>query len=200
MSYDPKQILDYWFGAEIPHEQVPEGTERWFNGGDKVDRECRERFGDWLDPARDGILDGWLETAEGALALVVLLDQFSRNVHRGTPNAFAYDERALEVARIALDRGYDRKVSPIARVFFYLPFEHSETLADQQLAVDKTREACATAKSEDVRKMCDMFADYAVRHLKVIERFGRFPHRNAILGRESTSEEIEFLKQPGSSF
>jgi uncharacterized protein (DUF924 family) len=127
------------------------------------------------------------------LALVIVLDQFSRNIHRDDARAFAQDEHARECAEEAIERGDDLGMLPVERQFLYMPFEHSERLEDQELALDLFRSLDAFEETHDV-------SDWARRHHAVIERFGRFPHRNAILGRESTAEEIEFLAQPGSGF
>jgi uncharacterized protein (DUF924 family) len=146
----------------------------------------------WEEAAR-GELRSWASTPLAALALVVLLDQFPRNMFRGTARAFASDAMALAVAAIVVDRRFDAVLRPIERVFAYLPFEHAEDLGSQRRAV----EMFATVEGG---VLDGSYADYARRHCEVIERFGRFPHRNEILGRVSTPEEIEFLKQPGSRF
>lgn len=198
-SHDPKAVLEYWLGPPVPEGTMPTTTKSWFGGGPTVDAEIRERFAASVAAAGAGELDSWLESPRDTLALLILLDQFTRNVYRGTPQAFAFDARARKVAREALARGHDRAATPVERTFFYLPFEHSEDLADQTLCIEKTREALAEAP-EGMKKFLEMAVDYAIRHRVIIERFGRFPHRNAILGRESTPEEVEFLKTPGSSF
>jgi uncharacterized protein (DUF924 family) len=188
----PDEVLAFWFG---PSDAV---DRRWFNGGAAFDREIAERFGATIDAALAGALDGWVSTTDGARALVVVLDQFTRNVFRGTPRAFAGDPRALRVASALVDAGVDGRLAPLARWFVYLPFEHAEDLALQQrsvalferLAADSGAHAEALASA----------LDYARRHRDVIDRFGRFPHRNAILGRASTADEVEFLRQPGSGF
>jgi uncharacterized protein (DUF924 family) len=143
--------------------------------------------------AAQGSLANWVGTAGDCLALVLLLDQFPRNAFRGTARAFASDALALEAARLALARGYDRDMLPVERLFVYLPFEHSERLEDQVRACELTRELAPFAETKDIYQ-------YAVRHRDIIARFGRFPHRNEALGRPSTPEETEFLKQPGSGF
>ncbi|MEM9684258.1 MAG: DUF924 family protein, partial [Pseudomonadota bacterium] len=147
------------------------------------------RFGEHLDPAAAGTYDAMIARPEDALALTILLDQFPRNIFRGSPQSFAYDAKALSVARQSLDLGHDGAVAPFQRTFFYLPFEHSEEMADQDRSV-----ALFEALGDDNG------LDYAVRHRDIVRQFGRFPHRNAVLGRKSTPEEVEFLKQPGSSF
>jgi uncharacterized protein (DUF924 family) len=183
MTPQATEVLDFWFG--------PRDEERaeWFRKDDAFDAQIRQRFGALVDLALAGGLREWDATPEGALARVLLLDQFTRNAFRGTARAFAGDALALEAARAMVVRGDDATLPPLRRVFVYLPFEHSEDMAMQR----ESLRLFGTLGREG-------FLDYARRHAVVVERFGRFPHRNAILGRESTPEEIEFLKQPGSGF
>src|SRR5262249_54362454 len=147
----------------------------------------------------NGHLDGWLSSALGHLALIILTDQFPRNIYRGSPRAFEFDHLARAWCIDGLKEGIDRKLRPVERVFFYLPLEHSEDLNDQSLCVSLFYDL-AGAVSPELKRPFSNFVDFALRHQAIIERFGRFPHRNAILGRESTSEEIQFLRQPDSSF
>jgi uncharacterized protein (DUF924 family) len=184
-------VLDFWFGER--EDGVARPRETWFQRNDEFDAEISASFRADHERAAAGELDDWLDTPRGALALVILLDQFPRNLFRGSSRAFETDARARSVARHALYRGHDTRVSPVERWFFYLPFEHSEELEDQQLSVILFEALGDDEASRNVQ-------DYAVRHMEIIERFGRFPHRNATLGRESTAEEEEFLRQPGSSF
>lgn len=183
-----RQILDFWFGAP-DSDAYGKPREVWFKSDETFDAEISERFETALGQAAAGAHDGLAETADGALALTILLDQFPRNIYRGTPRAFAFDPRALAVARQALEAGHDQAVAPFQRTFLYLPFEHSESLADQERSV-----ALFTTLG------IENGIDYAIRHRDIIVRFGRFPHRNAILGRESTPEELSFLEQPDSAF
>lgn len=190
---DPRaqQVLDFWFGAPGSPEH---GSARdlWFSKRDTTDALIRERFGTLIDAALRGECDAWIDTPRGALALIVLLDQFTRNAFRDTPRAFAGDDRALAIAAALVDRGDDRQLAPVERWFAYLPFEHAESLAMQDRSV-----ALFTALSADgLREPLD----WAIKHRDVIARFGRFPHRNVILGRVSTAEEAAFLQQPGSRF
>ena len=178
---DPQAVIDFWFS--------PESQARWFQSTPEFDTDCRDRFAGWIDKASRGDLDDWQETAEGTLALTLLLDQLPRNIYRGSSQAFAYDTRALAIAKDALDKGFDRELPKSRRFFVYLPLEHSENLDDQNRSVE------LFMADGDAMKI-----DYAIRHLVIIERFGRFPHRNAVLGRESTEEELAFLKEPNSSF
>ncbi|WDD94755.1 DUF924 domain-containing protein [Burkholderia sp. FERM BP-3421] len=194
-ALDPRarEVLDFWFGA--PHEAAFGAARKiWFDGGPALDATLRERFGALLDAAREGACDAWSDTPLGALALIVLLDQFSRNIHRGTPRAFAADAAALARARALVERGHDRLLpNPHQRAFAYLPFEHDETAASQREAV----RLCEQIRHE---AGCAGYHDFALKHADVIARFGRFPHRNAILGRPSSDAEQAFLREPGSSF
>jgi uncharacterized protein (DUF924 family) len=180
-AFAPSDILAFWFSDAVKG--------KWFGSGESFDAELRHRFGGLLQSAKLGALAHWAENPDGVLALVILLDQFSRNIHRGAPEAFAADPLALETAKQAIAQGYDLRLTPEGRGFLYLPFEHSEALADQDRGV-ALFEALGLEEA----------LDYMRRHREIIARFGRFPHRNAILGRVSTPEEIEFLKRPGSSF
>nr|WP_120010138.1 DUF924 family protein [Pseudoroseomonas vastitatis] len=185
-------VLNFWF---------PDGLSTmrpiWFQRDEEFDRQIRERFAALPDQALAGLLDPWMTTAEGSVALAVVLDQFPRNLFRGQPQAFQYDAKAREVARDAvLTRQYDQLLPPAARIFLYLPFEHSEDLAGQDRSV---------ALFERLREHPEHSApggtiDYAHRHREVIQRFGRFPHRNQTLGRNSTADELDYLRRPGAGF
>ncbi|HET9576423.1 MAG TPA: DUF924 family protein [Usitatibacter sp.] len=181
-------VLDFWFGE-------PRGPSRaeWFRKDAAFDAEIRRRFGGLHAAAAARELDAWRASPEPMLALVIVLDQFSRNLYRGDARAFAQDAHALECAREAVARGDDLGMLPVERQFLYLPFEHSEDLADQEIGVERMRSLEAFEETRGV-------ADWALRHRDVIRRFGRFPHRNAALGRASTPEEAGFLEQPGSGF
>ena len=181
------EVLDFWFGAPNSPER---GRTRklWFQKSEPFDAEVRTRFLIAWERAARGQLETWKTTPLASLALIVVLDQFPRNMFRGTPRAFSSDSSALAAARDAVAREFDRLLSPAERSFVYLPFEHAEDLAAQ-------RRSLALVHALDAEHI-----EYARRHYEIIARFGRFPHRNAILGRGSTAEEIEFLKQPGSSF
>ena len=182
------EVLAFWFGE-------PPGPSRreWFVKDPAFDARIRERFGALHARALARELESWREAPRPMLALVVVLDQFSRNLHRGDARAFAADAHALECARQAIARGDDRALLPVERQFLYLPFEHSESLADQDLALELMGQLDGFAETKDA-------SEWARRHRVIIERFGRFPHRNAALGRESTAEEVAFLAQPGSGF
>jgi uncharacterized protein (DUF924 family) len=185
-----EEVLLFWFG---PAAGRGRRDPRWFDKDEAFDHECRARFLGLHEQAAAGALSSWRSEPGDCLALILLLDQFPRNMFRGTPRAFATDPLALEAARHAVERGYDREMLPVERMFVYLPFEHSERLADQDTACELTKPLEAFPETADAYR-------YALAHRAIIERFGRFPHRNSILGRPSTPEELEFLKQPGSSF
>jgi uncharacterized protein (DUF924 family) len=160
------------------------GPRKWFVKDDEFDRQLRERFLGLHEQAARGALAGWRDQAESALALVLLLDQFPRNAFRGTARMYATDALARHEADRAVVAGFDRQVAPALRIFFYLPFEHSESLADQERSV---------ALQQDMSELLK----YALEHRDIVRCFGRFPHRNAILGRESTAEELAFLESGG---
>lgn len=188
-------ILTFWFGD--PAVEATDYASRrkfWFGKQPDFDAAIQQQFQEVYDQAAQGQLDDWLQTPEGCLALLIVLDQFSRNLFRDQPQAFAADVRALSIAQQVVTQGFDRQLAPIQRVFVYLPFEHSENFQHQRQSVARFEQLQAEAP-----ELADTY-DYAVRHQAVIERFGRFPHRNKILGRVSTPEEAEFLTQPGSSF
>lgn len=188
----PGQVLAFWFGT--PDDPAYEGKrEKWFRKDPAFDDEIRAGFLSAYEAAVQGQLDGWKNTAEGCLALILVFDQFPRNMFRDSARAFEADGRARALAHHAVEQGFDRTVPPVHRAFFYLPFEHSEDLDDQHRSVGLFR-AC------EPHDGYDSALDYAVRHLEIIERFGRFPHRNAVLGRISTPDEAAFLEQPNSGF
>lgn len=195
-----EDVLGFWFGPPGSAAEIA-GRQRklWFGKSPEADRVVTERFADTLVAAAAGGLDHWSATPRGRLALVVVLDQFPHHIHRGRAEAFATDAQALEHSLAALANGEDRDLAPIERVFLYLPLEHAESLPLQQRSVALYL-ALAEAAPPDERPLFDGFLDYARRHRDVVARFGRFPHRNAVLGRPSSDAELEFLKQPGSRF
>jgi uncharacterized protein (DUF924 family) len=193
-------ILHYWFGTNADDtEVIREKSAQWWKKDPKVDEEMRQRFEMTLEAESQGELESWGNIPRGQLARILLLDQFPRSMYRGTARAFAYDERARQRAREALDRGMDRKLQPVERVFIYMPFEHSEEANDQATGV-QLFSALREELPEAVKTPFQDFLDFALKHKEIVDRFGRFPHRNAILSRDSTPEEVEFLKGPGSSF
>lgn len=175
-------VLAYWFGAGM--------AERWYKRDPVFDDEVRRRLLPLHQRAAAGELDGWQDSAQSALALIILLDQVPRNLYRDDPRAFATDAKALSVTRRALEGGLDRELSQVERLFLYLPLEHCESLKEQQLC-------CELVGALDQNPE---WHDYAIQHRDIVARFGRFPHRNDLLGRETTPEEADFLEQPGSSF
>lgn len=190
----PQRVLDFWFGAP---GSADDGKPRraWFVKDAAYDADIRSRFGPAIDAALDGGLQSWdAEGPGGTLARILLLDQFTRNACRDTAAAFAGDAQALAAARTLVDTGADQALAPLRRAFVYLPFEHAEDVADQARAV------ALFAALAGAHPGLDDMLDYARRHQAVIARFGRFPHRNAMLGRASTPEEIAFLREPGSRF
>jgi uncharacterized protein (DUF924 family) len=189
-----EEILSFWF-AEPRDDQMyyEEHRQLWFTHDPQFDQEIRDRFTSHYETAAARQLMGWKEMPRAGLALVILLDQFPRNMFRGDPRAFATDPLAREVATALIQRGDDQLLLPVERMFVYLPFMHSEDLAHQRQSVVLFQQL---AQERDYLGS----ASYAIGHREIIERFGRFPHRNAILGRLSTPEEVEFLQQPRSSF
>jgi uncharacterized protein (DUF924 family) len=186
------RVLDFWFGAR-PSPDYGHPRKPWFEKSDAFDSDIHERFSNLQAQAAAGRLDAWQASSKSALALIVLLDQFPRNMHRGSPKAFACDPKAHGVARYAVSRGFDRVLLPVERWFVYLPFEHAEDLAMQ-------RESLRLFAGLGFDPESAGAIDYARRHFDIIARFGRFPHRNDILGRISSADETEFLGQPGSGF
>ena len=196
----PDTLHAFWFGTSPQDaEVIASQSALWWQKQPAVDTEIRKRFAPLVERAATGELDSWLGELRGRLALILLTDQFPRNIWREQAVAFAFDVLALRWAKEALVLGLDTRARPIERVFLYLPLEHSENLADQQHAV-RLFDALAASVSSELRPAFDGFLDYARRHLEIIERFGRFPHRNAALGRETTAAEADFLRQPGSRF
>ncbi len=178
-----EEILKFWF-EEIDHS-------RWFRRDPDFDRELDQRFGELLKLAKRGRLDEWCDSPRGRLALIILLDQFSRNIYRDTPLSFEADSKALQLCVDGIQGENDAELSSELRSFFYLPLRHAEDLAMQKLGLEKTRELNAAGYGTD---------KYALNHLAIIERFGRFPHRNRILGRSNTAEEKEYLKGGKAGF
>lgn len=194
------RIIEFWFGNESDDARVAETQSAlWWKKNPEVDVDIREKFASDLEAAAAGRHDDWLLSPRGRLALIILADQFPRNMYRGSWRSFAYDVHALRWCKQGLEADSDQELRVIERVFFYLPLEHSEVIADQHKSVELFS-LLAQSVPSGMRSLFDGYVDYAKRHREIIERFGRFPHRNAILGRESTAEEIKFLQQPGSSF
>ena len=189
---EPSAVLAFWFGSADAVDP------RWFRRSDAFDQEIGGRFGAAVQDALAGRLDVWAARPEGALALILLLDQFTRNMHRGKPAAFAGDAQALGLARQLVDSGSHLRLPPLQRWFAYMPLEHAEDRAVQEQCVRLFEVLAAEAGPH--REALTGALDYARRHRDVVVRFGRFPHRNAILGRASSAEEAAYLLQPGSGF
>jgi len=193
-------LLEWWFGTlESPNEIAADKGKLWFGKRDSQDLEAQTRFGDWVEQALAGGLTEWAQRPEGWLAVVLLLDQLPRMIFRDTPKSFSGDLRAQALVAQGIAADFDRQLRPIQRVFIYLVFEHCENLAVQNEAVSRYIELVAQ-QPEAERALFTDYLNYAEKHQQVIARFGRFPHRNAVLGRESTAEELEFLSGPGSRF
>lgn len=196
----PASICNFWFGdSRDDAVTAAEHSKLWWSKQPEVDQQMRARFESTLQQTAAGAHDDWSATPHGTLALILLTDQFPRNMYRDTPRSFAYDEFARSHAAAGIARGDDRALRPIERVFFYLPFEHGESLAQQDRAVSLFAELFESASAQQ-KELFRGFLNFAERHHRIVARFGRFPHRNAILGRASTDEESDFLKEPGSSF
>lgn len=183
-------ILDYWFGTlDDDGMSAPEHHQRWFGGGPEVDAYCREQFGLLVAGAVVGELDHWMRSDDGLVALVLLLDQFTRNIHRDSPQAFCGDARALTLVQRAVSEQRNLTLPLIHQVFLLMPYEHSEQLSVQKAGLALFDTLVERANRPEIER----FRDYALAHCEVIERFGRFPHRNSILGRASTAAELEYL-------
>jgi len=200
MSAPWQPLLEWWFGsAETPAAMVADKGRLWFGKRDSQDLEARRRFGVQVEQALAGGWVEWTQCPEGWLAVVILLDQLPRMIFRETPRAFSGDARAQALVAQGIAADFDRRLSAMQRVFIYLVLEHCENLAVQNEAVSRYA-ALQREQPEADRAVFADHLDYAERHHRIIARFGRFPHRNAILGRESTAEEVAFLREPGSGF
>lgn len=203
MSPQAEAVLDFWF-IPAPGEAADAVRAVWFGKDEAFDAAIRTRFGALIAQALDGGLHDWdAHGPRATLARILVLDQFCRNVHRGTPLAFAGDALAVAAAQALVDGGFDQSLPPLERAFVYLPFEHAEDLALQEQAVAlfaRLRQQHGDHASPALRKGLDSLLDYARRHHEVIAHYGRFPHRNAILGRASTPAEQDYLRRPGAGF
>jgi uncharacterized protein (DUF924 family) len=194
-------IREYWFGTALEDAAVTarERTRLWWSKDPEVDDEIRRRFESCVISAGSGELDDWASNPQDRLALILLMDQFPRSIYRDSAQAFAFDTKALSLARTGIDAGFDVALRPLEKVFFYLPLEHSESVANQDRSVSLFQKLVDDA-GPDQKPTFAEYLDFAVRHRDIISRFGRFPHRNKALGRISTPEELSFLQQPGSGF
>lgn len=196
----PDAVLDFWFGPDRTDLAAVDARHAlWFTPDPDFDEAIRTRFGDLIWRARTGALDAWTLRPEGRLALIIVLDQFTRQVHRGSARAFENDTRALAVCIDGIDQQVDRALTLFERAFFYLPLEHSELIEDQDRSV-----ACYERLVEDTsplwQRRARSFLAYAKEHRDLVQRFGRFPHRNAVLGRDDTPEERAYLETGGKRY
>jgi len=196
----PAEVLNFWFGDGGGYTCEDHVRERWFKRSDATDDDIRSRFGADVAAARRGDLDSWNESLDGQVALIILLDQFTRNLHRDSGEAFAADARAQSQVRALVSSEAHREMPPFHRCFAYMPCMHAEDLDLQNLGVDLFARLADDTAGTDHHDRFVEFHRYAVAHKDIVERFGRFPHRNERLGRQSSPEELEFLQQPGSSF
>lgn len=195
LQIGPEDVLEFWFeGVGDDPQAIAARSQVWFQSDPAFDRLCRERFGVLHERAARGELDGWQETPRGTLALVVVLDQLSRNLHRGTSAAFACDAKALACCLRARERGFDGLLTPVERMFLYMPFQHTENRERQDESV-RVWEALAASVDGELAEYVGNSIVHAHEHRDVVHRFGRFPHRNAVLGRESTPEEQQYLDE-----
>ena len=197
MSSRPEDVLYFWLGN--PGDPPLRNAEQWWKKDAAFDDECRNRFGALIEAGTRGELNEWKQTPHGRLALVILFDQLSRNAYRNTPRSFAQDPLARDVALESMTKGDENVFSLIERAFLYMPLMHAEDVGLQHQCVASFNRIAGRAEGE-VKKYLDNCLGFAKKHEEIVERFGRFPHRNAILGRTSTKEEETFLQQPGSSF
>lgn len=205
MVLKPADVIDFWMGDVLRDVALLDSAfKRWFGGGEAVDTEIRKRFGDAVDVALEGGLRDWENEIRSALALVILLDQFPRNIHRSTPRAFAGDERALDISQQWQGEPDFQSLEYPAQVFLLMPRQHIEDRDVQEESVRRFREledeACQTGAPCAVVKWLATTREFAELHRDIIVRFGRFPHRNRILGRESTAEETAWMEKGGHSF
>lgn len=199
MEYKQKadKILQYWFGeAEGILLPTQEQTHKWFAGDPLVDADIMDNFSEEHKDAISGHYEVWENHHRGTLALIVVMDQFSRHMFRNTPHAFAYDQKALDLCLRGIEREYDHLLSLLERAFFYFPLMHSESTEMQSFSV-RAFQMLVSLSFPETRSIYEQFLEYAVRHYEAIRQFGRFPQRNEFLGRESTPEELEYLKKHG---
>lgn len=192
-SNEVSEVLDFWFGQLPDPNYLPEDKlSLWFSGTQEIDRQVKEKFSDMMIKAANGDYNDWLETPRGRLALILLLDQFPRHVFRNQPQAFMTDSMARILVLDGIKKGDDQSLYPIERAFFYLPLEHTENLDMQNLSVSLYQKLFANSPPA-LKNLTSEFLRYAILHRQIIERFGRFPHRNTIFGRKSTPEELVYM-------
>jgi uncharacterized protein (DUF924 family) len=200
MNVTIEKILEFWFGTfPDAYSSDPASVEMWFENGSQYDQEIFIKFGETYERASSGEMDQWMDMPRGKLALIILLDQFSRHIHRNQAESFSQDLKAQEICIDGISAGDDFKLHPVERSFFYLPLEHAEDIERQELSVQAFAQLVQDVP-EPHQQQFKSSLDYAVRHHYVIEQFGRFPELNEILGRESTGEELEFIESGEYSF
>ena len=196
----PSDVIDYWFGTDYQDGFTVENKNKlWFMGGEEVDKEITQRFAGALQLAESDQLQAWQQTAEGCMALIILLDQFSRNIYRGTAKAFANDAKALELAKALVEKDLWTTLPLIQRVFILLPYEHSEAIQDQDECL-KLMDLMISQAGEKQQERLTGFRHHVLEHRAIIQQFGRFPHRNRVLDRQTTQEEQAYLDGTGKTF
>lgn len=192
-------VLDFWFG-QLGHDTLPKPAymKRWWQKDPAFDQDISQQFAATIDAIVNGEHDDWLASPKGRLATIIALDQFPRQCYRDTPRAFAYDEQALALTKTGIEHQLDTALAPIFRTFFYMPLEHAEDIEAQLQSVELFNQLYHDANAAHKALFANYY-DFAKRHYDIIARFGRFPHRNAILQRQSTQEELDFLTEPHSS-
>lgn len=197
---DPAEVLSFWFGPIADDGScAPEFVRRWWAKDPAFDREVTERFGEAIAAAEAGQLDTWRSSPEGCLALILLCDQMTRNSRRDSGRMYDADEKAQDLVRYAIEQGYPEQLRTMQSYFLYMPLMHAESLELQREGIARFTALAETAEP-GARQAAAGAVDYMRQHEAIVARFGRFPHRNELLGRASTPEELEFLEQPGSSF
>lgn len=200
VTTSPEAILEFWFGrSAVEPAELAARVPRWFGGDRQLDEDIRKRFSELPERALAGEFDAWRDDPRSAVALILVLDQFPRNLRRGDAGAFACDARALDVTLAWMDAGHDQVVEPVLAAFGYMPLEHAEDLPMQERCV-ASYEALASRAGEASREQFEGFCGYSRSHRDIIKRFGRFPHRNAVLGREPTEDERAWLEAGGETF
>ncbi len=200
MNDDYEAIIDFWLdGAAESAEALERRSRVWFSADPELDAEIASRFGDLLARRAAGVIEIWQATPRGRLGLIILFDQFSRNIHRGTATAYAFDQEALNLSQTGIDAGMDRSLGSLERMLFYMPLQHAEAPGPQDRAVAMFEDLTRSCLPEQ-RQFFERSLQHAREHRGLILRFGRFPHRNRVLGRESTAEEIAYLEGGGKTF
>ena len=202
MNEDIDRIMRFWFGSDNV-DVIETRDDFWFGANSRVDQQIKRQFSALVMSAYQQELTNWAMTAKGSLALIVLLDQFTRNIYRGNGRAFAYDKQARAICLQGIERGHDLQLSSSERIFYYLPLEHSELMSDQKQCVQLFKRLAHNVNKKYAGKYEQRFnayVEYAVLHYKIIDDFGRFPHRNDLLGRESTQAELKYLIEGGATF